>query len=147
MNLKGEILDLFLRKDILRYSLKITVKDPRGNVESREGEGMIRDVLCSFFNEFLTSYSVGCDEVVPAIRHTMLKEHWQAVARIILYGIRVGYFPLRLSQTFMISCLLGEEHVTDEMFVVSFQNYLSNEERQCIEKMLKEYKEENKKIY
>ena len=108
---------------------------------------MIRDVLCSFCNEFLTSYSVGCDEVVPAVRHTMLKEHWQAVARIILYGIRVGYFPLRLSQTFMISCLLGEEHVTDEMFVVSFQNYLSKEERQCIEKMLKEYKEENKKIY
>ena len=28
--------------------------------------------------------------------------------------------------------------------MVSFQNYLSNEERQCIEKMLKEHKEENK---
>ena len=69
MNLKGEILDLFLQKGILRYNLKITVKDPRGNVESGEGEGVVRNVLCSFFNEFLTLYSVGCDEVVPAIRH------------------------------------------------------------------------------
>ena len=55
----------------------------------------------------------------------------------------MGYFPLRLSQTFMISCLFGEEHVTDEMLVVSFQNYLSNEERQCIAKMFKEYKEKH----
>ena len=118
MNLKGEILALFLQKDILRYNLKITVKDQRGNVESGKGEGVVRDVLCSFFNKFLTSYSVGCDEVVPAIRHTMLKEHWQAVARIILYVMQVGYFPLRLSQTFMISCVFGEEHVTDKMLVV-----------------------------
>ena len=76
MNLKGEILDLFLQKDILRYNLKITVKDPRGNVEFRGREVVVRDVLCSFLNKFLTSYSVGCNEVVPAIRHTMLKEHW-----------------------------------------------------------------------
>ena len=142
MNLKGEILDLFLQKDILRYNLKITVKVPSGNFESGEGEDVARDVLCSFFNEFLTSYGVGCDEVVPAIRHTILKEHWQAVLRIILYGVRLGYFPLRLSQTFMISCLFGEEHVTDEMLEVSFKNYFSNEERQSIEKMLKQYKEE-----
>ena len=51
-------------------------QDPRGNVES--GEGVVRDVSCSFFNEFLMSYSVGCNEVVPAIRYTMLKEHWQS---------------------------------------------------------------------
>lgn len=55
----------------------------------------------------------------------------------------MGYFPSRLSQTFMISCLFSEGHVTDETLVISFQNYLSNEERQCIEKMLQEYKEEN----
>ena len=125
MILKGEILDLLLQKDVLRYNLKITVKDPRGNAESREGEGVVRDVLCSFFNEFLTSYSVVCDEVVPAIRCTILKKHWQAVARNILYGIRAGHFHLRLSRTFMISCLFGEEHVTNEMSVIPFQNYLS----------------------
>ena len=104
---------------------------------------MVRNVLCSSFNEFLTSYSVGCDEVIPAIRHKMLKEHWQAVARIILYGIWMAYFPLKLSQTFMISCLFGEEHVTIKMLVVSFQNDLSSKERQCSEKILKEYKEGN----
>ena len=75
-----------------------------------------------FFNEFLTSYSVDCVEVVAAIRQTMLTEHWQAVTRNIPFGNRVCYFPLRLSQNFMISCLFGEEHVTDEMLVVSFQN-------------------------
>ena len=52
-----------------------------------------RDVSCSIFNEFLMSYSVGCNEVVPAIRYTMLKEHWQAVARIILYEYGWVAFP------------------------------------------------------
>ena len=49
MHLKGEILELFLQKDILRYNLKITVKGSTGNGESREGEGVVKDVLCSFF--------------------------------------------------------------------------------------------------
>ena len=52
MNFKGEILDLFLQKDIPRYNLKKTVKDPRGNVESGEGEGVVKDVLCSFLTSF-----------------------------------------------------------------------------------------------
>lgn len=50
MNLKSEILDLFLQKNILRYNLKITLKLPRGNVESGEGEGMVRDVFKQVFN-------------------------------------------------------------------------------------------------
>ena len=35
----------FLQKNILWYNLKITLKLPRGNVESGEGEGMVRDVF------------------------------------------------------------------------------------------------------
>ena len=50
MNLKSEILDLFLQKNILWYNLKITLKLPRGNVESGEGEGMVRDVFKQVFN-------------------------------------------------------------------------------------------------
>ena len=52
MNFKGEILDLFLQKDIPRYNLKKTVKDARGNVESGEGEGVVKDILCSFLTSF-----------------------------------------------------------------------------------------------
>ena len=42
MNLKDEIIDLFLQKDILRYNLKISVKDPRGKEKVRSGTFYVR---------------------------------------------------------------------------------------------------------
>lgn len=84
MNMKNEIIDLFSQEDLLRYSLGITVKDPRGITERGDGDGVAGDAFCSFlfFDEYLTPFSVGCEEIVPVIRHTMLKEHWQATAKI-----------------------------------------------------------------
>ena len=50
----------------------------------------------TFFNEPLTSYSVGCDEVVPAIWHTILKGNWQVIARIRLFPVEFGWIGLFL---------------------------------------------------
>ena len=48
----------------------------------------------------------------------MLKSKWKAVARIICYGTKVKYFPVRLSQSFVKTSILDEESVTDaELFV------------------------------
>ena len=79
MNLKSEVLNLSLQKDILRYNSKITVKDPRGNIESGEGEGVVSDVLYSFFNEFLTSYN----HRMLKIRLTFAIDHILASVRYI----------------------------------------------------------------
>ena len=88
--------------------MKFKVINHRGEEEIGEGDGVSRDIICSFFTEFITSNTLGCLEVVPAIRHTMLLEDWQAVARIMLYGLRLNYFPVRLSLIFMQSALFGE---------------------------------------
>jgi len=88
INLKEELLTLFKNEDILKYNLRFIVIDPRGVEENGVGDGVARDVICSFFIDFVMSNTIGCLEVIPAIRHTMLLEDWKAVARIILYGMR-----------------------------------------------------------
>ena len=70
-----------------------------------EGDGVARDIILEFFSEFVTPCKMGCTEVVPVIRHTMKKSYWKAVARLILYGLRVGYFPFQISPVFLISAL------------------------------------------
>ena len=73
----------------------------------------------------------------------MTGERWEAVARIMLYGFRVGYFPLRLSPVFLLSALFGENHVSKDLLLSSFKLYISTEERDIITQMLDKYDEEN----
>ena len=61
MNLKNEVLMFFKQENILQCNLNLTIKDPRGKDEFGIGNGVARDVICSFFSEFLTSYTIGCD--------------------------------------------------------------------------------------
>ena len=143
LQLKSELIDIFKQDDILSYDIRVTLIDPRGQEELGTGEGVIRDVLCSFFNEFITSNTVGCDEVVPSIRHDMAKDQWEAVGRMMIYGFRIGYFPLRFSPVFLVSTLFGEDCVSHEMMLSSFKLYISLEERDNISSMLQKFEEEN----
>ena len=89
---------------------------------------------------------MGCDEVVRTVRHDMAKLQWEAVARMLLYGLRVHYFPLRLSPVFLISVLLGEDNVSNDMLLTSFKAYISSEERDNITSMLDHYTEEGEEL-
>ena len=69
----------------------------------------------------------------------MSKIHWEAVARILLYGIRVDYFPLQLSSAFLIGSLFGEQKITNKMYIESFKNYVTIDEKELIQDTLKEF--------
>jgi len=110
------------------------------------GDGVSRDVICSLFKEFLPSYTVGCNQIVPVIRHTMLNEDWKAVGRIIIYGLKLNYFPIKISPVFMLSALFGEEMLDEKMLIESFLQYISNDERNLLSLMLDKYSNDDEKI-
>ena len=71
----------------------------------------------------------------------MLRIHWEAVARILLYGLTLDYFPLQLSPCFIVATVLGEHYITDEMFLNSFKNYVPFDEKETIQSSLIEFEE------
>ena len=131
----------------LKFHYKFKIIDPRGIEESGLGEGVVRDVFCSFWGEFLISCTIGCNERVPSVRHDMGSREWEAVGRILLYGLKFGYFPLRISKVFMISALFGEGSLTAELIISAFKQYVNEEERESIENITKSFNDETEESF
>ena len=90
-----------------------------GNEEKGEGQGVIRDALSLFWQDAYVSLMLGEDERVPCIWHDMSRNHWQAVARIFLKGfLQERYFPIQISQVFVISLVFGEDFIWRDVFEV-----------------------------
>ena len=140
MNLREELL---MGKSILSFNLKINVTDQRGKPEQGEDDGVVHDIICGFFSKFVTSCTIRCMEVVPAIPHTMKKRHWKVVADLMLYGLRVGYFPIRICPVFLISAFFSKDEVTDDMLLESFKRYVAHGDETYITSMQTQYDPEN----
>lgn len=109
--------------------------DCRGIDEKGEGVGVVRDAFSLFWNDVYNSLMLGEDQRVPSIRHDMKKEKWEALARVFLKGYtQERYFPIKISQVFMCSCLFGEDSVSEEIYLDSFLKYVSNSEADVIQK-------------
>ena len=95
------------------------------------------------------SLTVGAQEKVPAIRHDYQRAEWQAIARILMYGyIKERYFPLPLSRAFVVLCLFGEESITSDFLLSSFHLYISEDERETLEKCLEEsFDDDNDNVF
>ena len=106
-------------------------------MEAGQGIGVQREVLCSFFEDFYGSCCTGASELVPIVRHDMTQLQWEAVARIIIYAIKHGYFPVRLSPAFLKASFLGDI-ISKEELISSFKNYISIEEKDIVEENMKE---------
>lgn len=95
--------------------------------------GVLRDALAEYWQTFFrkTTTSAGQDNLVPMLRHDF-KNVWPAVARVIVLGFtKTGYFPIALSQTFMMHCI-GEMHSESDM-VSSFKATLSDYDKGVVE--------------
>ena len=49
----------------MNFSINDTVIDQRGNEEGGTGEGVMRDVICTFVSNLAYSHVIGCEEKVP----------------------------------------------------------------------------------
>ena len=137
--LKDNLIETFKDPTILHVNLDVTFIGSNGREEEGKGAGVLRDALSTFWNQFFNSLTVGAQEKVPAIRHDYQRAEWQAIARILMYGyIKERYFPLPLSRAFVALCLFGEESITSDFLLSSFHLYISEDERETLEKCLKE---------
>lgn len=137
--LKENMIETFKQPDILQMNLDVAFIGNDGSVEEGRGDGVFRDALTTFWNQFFNSLTVGGQEKVPAIRHDYQKGEWESIARILVYGyVREGYYPLSLSRAFLAICLFGEDSISSEFLLASFRPYLSEDEREALEKCFAE---------
>ena len=92
------------------------------------------------------SCTVETSDKVPCVRHDMSRSEWCSVARILIAGVKVAYYPLALSGAFMVSALFGENKLPDNMLISSFKNYVSLEEKENIDAMLQNFVEGNAEL-
>lgn len=137
--LKDNLIEVFKDPEILQVNLDVTLIGDNGKEEEGKGAGVFRDTLSSFWSQFFNSLTVGTQEKVPAIRHDYQRAEWEAIARILMYGyIKERYFPLPLSRAFVALCLFGEESMTSDFLLSSFKLYISEDERETLQKCLEE---------
>lgn len=137
--LKDNLIETFKYPEILQVNLDVTLIGDNGKEEEGKGAGVFRDTLSTFWNQFFNSLTVGTQEKVPAIRHDYQRAEWEAIARILMYGyIKERYFPLPLSRAFVALCLFGEESMTSDFLLSSFKLYISEDERETLQRCLEE---------
>ena len=87
---------------------------------------MLREVLTLYWQYFFTSLAIGAKEKVPCIRHDFQIKGWEAIAGVLVHGyVSTKYLPPSLSIAFIVSCLLGEEGVSNNFLLDSFKLLVS----------------------
>ena len=134
-----DLIQAFSNEEIMTCDIRVVVVDARGNDEMGEdAKGVYRDILANFWQEFYISCTLGERERVPSLRHDFQCNEWTAVGRIIAKGyLDLGYFPIMLSPTFIISVLLGEKEVSEETLLHSFNRYLAPDDEDVVREALK----------
>ena len=131
--LKDDMIELFSDPSMINVNLDVAVIGNDGNPEEGTGVGVMREVLTSFWQLVYHSLTVGTQEKVPCIRHELQKTQWEAIARVIVYGVkRFNYFPIFLSRAVIASVLFGEGSIPSSFLLESFLLYVSQEERETI---------------
>ena len=134
--IRHDIIDVFKDPEILKHRLNITVINANGYPEKGEGAGVLRDVLTNFWHEFFISLSAGGTEKTPHIRHDLQKPEWQAIARVLVFGYeKAKYFPVQLSQFFILCCLFGEESLGKESLLQAYRCYVPADDREILDKV------------
>ena len=104
--------------------------------EEGSGVGVSKEIHSNFFIELFASCTVGRVGKFPCVRHGMTKIEWDAIARRSIAAMKIDCYPLSLSPAFLISILFGEKELNDNILMVSFNNYISLEQKETVEAIL-----------
>jgi len=141
--IKHDLIEEFINENILTNNLNFGIINKNGELEKGQGIGIEKEIWALFFEEFYESCCCGASEKVPLLRHDMQVYEWKAIGRIICYALKCGYFPVKLSYAFMKATFMCEESVNNDDLVSSFLRYVSSEDKETIERNLKQFEEEN----
>lgn len=131
------MIEIFTDPDVSVCLLDVIVIDSQGQQEEGRGRGVLLDVLTEFWQNVFTSLTVGSGEKVPFIRHDLQRPQWEEIARILVYGYKtVQYFPINLSQLFLVSFLFGEDSISPDFLLTSVREYIAAEDREVLDACL-----------
>lgn len=75
--------------------------------------------------------------MVPFLRNDMGWKEWEAVGRILAKGfLDHNFFSVYLCKAFTLGCLIGPDNVSDNTLILSFIEYISADDRECLKKAL-----------
>ncbi|KAL3876491.1 hypothetical protein ACJMK2_034334 [Sinanodonta woodiana] len=138
---RGHVFD-----DMMNYFLDANF-DPRLNqlqveLVSERGEdagSVFRDVVSEFWETFYIKHTVGSDIKIPTTVHIMRREHWEAVAKVLICGYeQEGYLPIQLFEVFLQRCIDGKD-VQDEQLLNTFLSSLPTMDREIFEMALNDF--------
>ena len=103
--------------------------------------------ICGFFGEFVTLCNMECIKVVNVICLIIKKRYWKAIACLMLDGLKVWYFLVPISLTFLISPLFGKFELTDDTLLESFKRYGSEGGEAYLTSILTQYNPESEENF
>ncbi|KAK6196359.1 hypothetical protein SNE40_001597 [Patella caerulea] len=128
---------VFSDRSILDERLSIIWKLENGVKEEGVGDGVYKDCLTQFWEEFYSQCTVGSDFKVPFLRHDFGAEELGAVARVYLAGWReFNYIPIAIAPVFMEEVIYGRSF-SDLMG--SFLAFVDPLERDILKKALADF--------
>ena len=86
-SIRKDIITIFSNHTILNSLIQVQVIDERGRPEKGEGKGVMLDMITNFWQDCFTSFMLGSSEKIPFIRHDLQKAEWEAIARVLVYGV------------------------------------------------------------
>ena len=129
VNIVDDVLNVFMEPKILKA-------DQFTNEKALDGEGVSREAYSAFWEHFLEQCE-GEDERVPRLQPGYSEKKWQALGRVWLKGhLDHNIMPIRLSPAFVLACCQGINSVDEELLIMSFARFLSENERASLEKAL-----------
>lgn len=134
-----DMVEMFKDESIMGSSIQIVMVNAFEKEEAGvDNRGIFRDALSAFWSAFYDSCTIGEQERVPVVRHDFQVAEWKAIARILVKGYKeVKFFPIKLNRVFMFAVLFNESQLNDELLIESFLSYISKDERDLINVVLK----------
>lgn len=131
VNTVDDVLNIFMEPK-LNANLKMEFTTEK----AVDSDGVSREVYSAFWADFLQQCE-GEDERVPRLRPDYSEKAWQALGRVWLKGyLDHKIIPIRLSPAFVLACCQGLGSVDEELLMMSFARFLSENERASLEKAL-----------
>ncbi|XP_044223232.1 uncharacterized protein LOC122993279 isoform X2 [Thunnus albacares] len=132
VNIVDDVLNVFMDPKVLNASLRMEFT----NEKAMDSDRVSREAYSAFWDHFLDQCE-GEDERVPRLQPDYSEKKWQALGRVWLKGyLDHKILPIRLSPAFVLACCQGVSSVDEELLMMSFARFLSENERASLEKAL-----------
>ncbi|KAK6472735.1 hypothetical protein HHUSO_G28534 [Huso huso] len=136
-----EICSNFMDPTILNKQINIGHILPNGDIEkAHDLGGVLKDTLTEFWEDFYSKCTVGRDVKVPCLRHDLGREEWKAIGRVLAFSwTTMGYWPIKLSKTFIHHCLFPELAIYNEQLLDDFYAFIAVQDKEIFQSALVDF--------